>query len=78
MGNISDFNKADAVSIENLDAIDRWAVAKAAEFAREVDKAYEAYEFHKVYKLIDNFCGVTLSRIYHDILRGGEYDGSDL
>ncbi|MBO5254512.1 MAG: class I tRNA ligase family protein, partial [Opitutales bacterium] len=73
LGNISDFNKTDAVSIENLDAVDRWAVAKAAEFAREADKAYEAYEFHKVYKLIDNFCGVTLSRIYHDILKDRLY-----
>ena len=73
LGNISDFNKADAVTISELDAIDRWAVAKAAEFACEADKAYAAYEFHKVYKLIDNFCGVTLSRIYHDILKDRLY-----
>ena len=73
LGNISDFDRKDAIAIDKLDAIDRWAVAKAAEFAREADKAYEAYEFHKVYKLIDNFCGVTLSRIYHDILKDRLY-----
>ncbi len=74
LGNLSDFNRArDAVPLEKLDAIDRWAVHKAAQFAEEADKAYEAYEFHKVYRLIDNFCGVTLSRIYHDILKDRLY-----
>lgn len=73
LGNISDFDRKNAVPVEKLDAIDAWAVYKAAEFAREADKAYDAYEFHKVYKLIDNFCGVTLSRIYHDILKDRLY-----
>ena len=73
LGNLGDFDRKDAVPVEKLDAIDRWAVAKAAEFARDADAAYGAYEFHKVYKLIDNFCGVTLSRIYHDILKDRLY-----
>lgn len=73
LGNLADFDKADAVALEQLDPIDAWAVAKAAEFALEADEAYDAYEFHKVYKLIDNFCGVTLSRVYHDILKDRLY-----
>ena len=73
LGNISDFDRKDAIALEKLDVIDQWAVVKALEFASEADKAYEAYEFHKVYKLIDNFCGVTLSRIYHDILKDRLY-----
>jgi len=74
LGNLYDFDRAkNAVAPEKLDAIDKWAVSKAIAFAREADKAYEAYEFHKVYKLIDNFCGVTLSRIYHDILKDRLY-----
>ncbi len=74
LGNLYDFNRADnAVSIGRLSAIDRWAVHKTAEFATEADNAYSTFEFHKVYKLIDNFCGVTLSRIYHDILKDRLY-----
>ncbi len=74
LGNLFDFDPAkDAVEISKLDPIDKWAVHKAAIFAEEADKAYAAYEFHKVYKLIDNFCGVTLSRIYHDILKDRLY-----
>ncbi len=74
LGNLGDFNRdRDAIAPEKLDPIDRWAVHKAALFADEADAAYAAYEFHKVYKLIDNFCGVTLSRIYHDILKDRLY-----
>lgn len=73
LGNLSDFTKSNAVELTKLDAIDRWAVHKASMFVEEAQKAYDAYEFHKVYKLIDNFCGVTLSRIYHDILKDRLY-----
>ena len=73
LGNIADFDRKDAIPADKLDAIDLWAVSKAVDFAREADKAYAAFEFHKVYKLIDNFCGVTLSRIYHDILKDRLY-----
>lgn len=74
LGNLSDFNPStDAISLDKLDVIDRWAIHKTALFVDEVEKAYENYEFHKVYKLIDNFCGVTLSRVYHDILKDRLY-----
>lgn len=74
LGNLFDFDRTkDAVAPEKLDAIDKWALSKAIAFAEEADKAYSNYEFHKVYKLIDNFCGVTLSRIYHDILKDRLY-----
>ncbi|MBO7522043.1 MAG: class I tRNA ligase family protein, partial [Opitutales bacterium] len=46
---------------------------KAALFAQDAKQAYENYEFHKVYRLVDVFCGVTLSRIYHDILKDRMY-----
>ena len=36
-------------------------------------QAYENFEFHKVYRLMDVFCGVTLSRVYHDILKDRMY-----
>ncbi len=74
LGNLSDFDaKKDAVPVAELDVIDRWALHKAALFAEEAAAAYDAYEFHKVYRLIDLFCGVTLSRIYHDILKDRLY-----
>ena len=74
LGNLSDFNfDKDSVNLSELDAIDKWALHKAALFAQDARQAYENYEFHKVYRLIDVFCGVTLSRIYHDILKDRMY-----
>jgi len=74
LGNLSDFDAAkDALPVVELDEIDRWALHKAAIFAEDAKAAYDAYEFHKVYRLIDLFCGVTLSRIYHDILKDRLY-----
>ena len=74
LGNLFDFDYSkDAVPLEKLDAIDKWALHKAALFARDAKLAYENYEFHKVYRLVDVFCGVTLSRIYHDILKDRMY-----
>ena len=35
--------------------------------------AYDAYELHRVYQLCNNFCSVTLSSIYHDILKDRLY-----
>lgn len=74
LGNLYDFNFAkDALEISELDAIDKWALHKLATFAHDAKDAYDNYEFHKVYRLIDVFCGVTLSRIYHDILKDRLY-----
>ncbi len=74
LGNLSDFDPSkDSVAYADLDAIDKWALHKAALFVQETMAAYDAYEFHKVYRLVDIFCGVTLSRIYHDILKDRLY-----
>ena len=34
---------------------------------------HDAYEFHRVYQLCNQFCSVTLSKIYHDILKDRLY-----
>lgn len=74
LGNLSDFDfEKNALSLDKLDALDKWALHRAALFAHDVRCAFDAYEFHKVYRFIDVFCGVTLSRIYHDILKDRLY-----
>ncbi len=74
LGNLYDFNFArDAVSLETLTALDRWALHQLAQLAREVTEAYERYEFHRVYQLLNQFYTVTLSARYHDILKDRLY-----
>ena len=56
-----------------MDALDRWALHQTAVLIAECTKAYDAYEFHRVYQLCNQFCSVTLSATYHDILKDRLY-----
>jgi len=62
-----------AVPVEKMDALDRWALHKTHTLIEECTKAYDAYEFHRVYQLCNQFCSVTLSATYHDILKDRLY-----
>ncbi|HEX9784308.1 MAG TPA: isoleucine--tRNA ligase [Opitutaceae bacterium] len=74
ISNLYDFDPAkDAVGDEALDLIDRWALGRTAEFVRAATAAYEAWEFHRVYQLCNQFCSITLSSQYHDILKDRLY-----
>jgi isoleucyl-tRNA synthetase len=61
------------VPVEKMDTLDRWALHQAAILIRECTAAYEACEFHRVYQLCNQFCSVTLSATYHDILKDRLY-----
>jgi isoleucyl-tRNA synthetase len=74
LANLFDFEPArDAVAVGSLDALDRWALHQAAKLVEAVTAAYEDYEFHRVYQLCNQFCSVTLSATYHDILKDRLY-----
>jgi isoleucyl-tRNA synthetase len=74
LANLFDFDAArDAVPTERLDGLDRWALQQTAELIRGCGAAYDAYEFHRVYQLCNQFCSVTLSATYHDILKDRLY-----
>ncbi len=74
LSNLFDFDAAKhAVPVEKLDVLDRWALHQTAVLIDECTKAYDAYEFHRVYQLCNQFCSVTLSAIYHDILKDRLY-----
>ena len=61
------------VPVAQMDALDRWALHQTAVLLDECTKAYDAYEFHRVYQLCNQFCSVTLSAVYHDILKDRLY-----
>ncbi len=74
LSNLFDFDAAThAVPVEKMDALDRWALHQTAILIEECTKAYEAFEFHRVYQLCNQFCSVTLSATYHDILKDRLY-----
>jgi isoleucyl-tRNA synthetase len=74
LSNLFDFDATKhAVPVARMDALDRWALHQTAVLIEECTKAYDAYEFHRVYQLCNQFCSVTLSAIYHDILKDRLY-----
>jgi isoleucyl-tRNA synthetase len=74
IANLFDFDPAcNAVPVEKMDTLDRWALHQTAALISECTKAYDAYEFHRVYQLCNQFCSVTLSATYHDILKDRLY-----
>ena len=74
LSNLFDFEMArDAVPVPQMDTLDRWALHQTASLIRDCTIAYENYEFHRVYQLCNQFCSVTLSATYHDVLKDRLY-----
>jgi isoleucyl-tRNA synthetase len=74
LGNLHGFDPArDAVPVEEMEEIDRWALAELAVVLDDISKAYKNYEFHRVSQLLFNFCTVTLSARYFDIIKDRLY-----
>ena len=74
LSNLFDFDAArHSVPVEKMDVLDRWALHQTAVLIDECTKAYDAYEFHRVYQLCNQFCSVTLSATYHDVLKDRLY-----
>ncbi|HMF57591.1 MAG TPA: isoleucine--tRNA ligase [Pyrinomonadaceae bacterium] len=74
LGNLYGFEPArDSVAEDEILEIDRWALAELDEVVARVRAAYEAYEFHVVFHTLYNFCTVTLSARYFDIIKDRLY-----
>jgi isoleucyl-tRNA synthetase len=74
LGNLHNFDpERDSVPVEEMEEIDRWALAELNRVTAKVLAAYEAYEFHNVYHALYNFATVTLSARYFDIIKDRLY-----
>ena len=74
LGNLDGFDAwRDSVPEKEMLEIDRWALAELNLVARGVIEAYKNYEFHVVYHALYNFCTVTLSARYFDIIKDRLY-----
>ncbi|QTD46459.1 isoleucine--tRNA ligase [Ottowia testudinis] len=74
LANTSDFDPVkDAVAQGDLLEIDRWMLARAAEFQNEVLAHYEVYEFHPVVAKLQLFCSEDLGGFYLDVLKDRLY-----
>ncbi len=79
LGNLDDFiPQKQRVAHEEMEELDRWALAKFDELRVRVTEAYGKYEFHSIYQGLNYFCGTTMSAFYLDILKDRLYtSGTD-
>ncbi|MQA40061.1 isoleucine--tRNA ligase [Rugamonas aquatica] len=74
LANLSDFDAAkDAVAIDEMLEIDRYAVANMAALQAEIAEHYMQYEFQPVYSKLQNFCSEDLGGFYLDVLKDRLY-----
>jgi isoleucyl-tRNA synthetase len=75
LGLIDDLTPADLLPREELEPIDRLALAKLDDVAQAVSKAYLEYRLHDVYLALIAYDGEDLSRFYIDALKDPMYSG---
>ncbi|MDQ6765710.1 MAG: class I tRNA ligase family protein, partial [Verrucomicrobiota bacterium] len=73
LGNLHEFDASIVVPNESFTLIDRWIRHRLQQVIRECRAAYAAYEFHKVYHALNQFCAVDLSSLYVDITKDRMY-----
>ncbi|HYA97783.1 MAG TPA: class I tRNA ligase family protein, partial [Methylomirabilota bacterium] len=74
LSNLYDFDPArDAVRNEQLEELDRWMLQRTADLAQKCLDWYAAYDFHRVYHAIHDYCVTDLSAFYYDVLKDRLY-----
>ncbi|HEY2459954.1 MAG TPA: isoleucine--tRNA ligase [Candidatus Acidoferrum sp.] len=74
LGNLSDFDPSrDVLPNDQLEEIDRWMLERTADLVKKSREWYAAYDFHRVYHAVHDFCVVDLSSFYFDVLKDRLY-----
>ena len=74
LGNLNDFDsKVNKVDFKHMPELDQWALVRLNDLIKKVRKAYDNYEFYKVYHALNNFFTVELSATYLDVLKDRLY-----
>ncbi|TVQ98608.1 MAG: isoleucine--tRNA ligase [Desulfovibrionales bacterium] len=74
LGNLYDFHPEEhAVPVDNLLPLDRFALDLINRRHARMVKAYDQYEFHKVFHTLHNVCVTDLSSFYLDIVKDRLY-----
>lgn len=77
LANTTDFDATkDAVPLEEMLEIDRYALALTTQLQRQVLADYERYQFHPIVAGLQTFCSEDLGGFYLDILKDRLYTGS--
>lgn len=74
LGNLEGFDPTkDAVTPEEMPLLDRWILERLNDVVAECRKAYENFEFRKVFNSLNQFCTADLSAVYVDVTKDRMY-----
>ena len=74
LGNLAGFDpNTDMMAYEDMEELDRWALMRVNDLVKKSVEAYEAYEYHTLFRGIHNFCVVDMSSFYLDIIKDRLY-----
>lgn len=73
LANLGDFAPEQLVPIDEMVALDRWAVERTASLQAEIIACYDQYQLHTIYQKLHNFCVVDLGGFYLDITKDRAY-----
>jgi isoleucyl-tRNA synthetase len=74
LGNLDGFSpERDAVPLDRMPEMDRYALVLFRRLTDKVLRAYENYEFHLIFHAVNNFCAVDLSSFYLNVLKDRLY-----
>ncbi|MFZ7201958.1 isoleucine--tRNA ligase [Avibacterium avium] len=74
LANLNGFDpKRDLVKPEEMIVLDRWAVDCALNAQKEIQEAYDNYQFHTVVQRLMKFCSIEMGSFYLDIIKDRQY-----
>ncbi len=74
LANLNGFDPGEhLLPVEEMLALDRWAVARTAQLQMEIVEAFDSYDFHHIHQKLHNFCNVELGGFYLDIIKDRQY-----
>jgi isoleucyl-tRNA synthetase len=74
LGNLYDFDPArDMVALEKMEEVDRYALARFADAAQRMIRAYDEYDFPTVFQALNSLATVDLSAFYVDVTKDRMY-----
>lgn len=75
LANLHDWKPDYAVQYENLPMIDQHALFQLENVVTNIKESYEAYQFFKIFQIIQRFAIVDLSNFYFDVAKDRLYVG---
>ncbi|BAU47696.1 isoleucyl-tRNA synthetase [Sulfurifustis variabilis] len=73
LGSLDGFSPDQALPVEDLLPLDRWALSRAHELQGQILAAYDEFSFHVIYQRLHQFCSIDMGSFYLDVLKDRMY-----